>query len=195
MDLQLREWANSILCSLSSTPIQMAWGHVPNPGSPNPEQAENPQFRLVPNRFGRENSVPSFESQFGPSREVRFKYKPDGTRDGGVHQLWTVRGSTNDSTISNCALTQPDFEAQYKAGNLAFRIPLQMTGLGLIESIQDREILALHNATALQRAPLGISGHTNRSGNDGTITRLGWTAQNKSITMFAGEAYNVEMGI
>ncbi|SRR5260370_28003992 len=27
MDLQLREWANSILCSLSSTPIQMAWGH------------------------------------------------------------------------------------------------------------------------------------------------------------------------
>src|SRR5262249_14191225 len=42
---------------------------------------------------------------------------------------------------------------------------------------------------------LGISGHPNRSGNDGTITRFGWKAQNKSITMFAAEAYNVEMGI
>ena len=45
------------------------------------------------------------------------------------------------------------------------------------------------------RAPLGITGHPNRSGNDGTITRFGWKAQNKSITIFAGEAYNVEMGI
>ena len=168
---------------------------VPNPGSPNPEPAENPQFRLVPNRFGKQNTVPSFEAQFGPSREVRFKYKPDGTRDGGVHQLWTVRGIANDPTISNCALSQPDFETQYRAGNLAFRIPLQMTGLGLIESIQDREIMARHDATASLRAPLGIAGHPNRSGNDGTITRFGWKAQNKSITIFAGEAYNVEMGI
>ena len=168
---------------------------VPNPGDKTPRQAENPQFHLIPHRYGRQNAVPSFERQFGPIREVRFKHKPDGTPDGGVHQLWTVRGSTNDPTIPNCALTQPDFEAEYKAGNLAFRIPLQMTGLGLLESIQDREILAQHEATASLRAPLGISGHPNRSGNDGTITRFGWKAQNKSITIFAGEAYNVEMGI
>ncbi len=168
---------------------------VPNPGDPTPRPAENPQFHLIPRRYGRQNVIPSFEKQFGPIREVRFKHKPDGTPDGGVHQLWTVRGSTNDSTIPNCALTQPDFEKEYKAGNLAFRIPLQMTGLGLIESIQDREILAQHDATAALRAPLGITGHPNRSGNDGTITRFGWKAQNKSITIFAGEAYNVEMGI
>jgi hypothetical protein len=168
---------------------------VPNPADKIPRQAENPQFRLVPHRFSRQNVVPSFEKQYGPIREVRFKYKPDGTRDGGVHQLWTVRGSVNDPTIPNCALTQPDFETQLKAGNLAFRIPLQMTGLGLIESIQDREILAQHDATATLRGPLGIGGRPNRSGNDGTITRFGWKAQNKSITIFAGEAYNVEMGI
>src|SRR5450631_4352052 len=168
---------------------------VPNPGDKTPHQAENPQFRLVPHRYGRQNVVPHFEHQFGPIREVRFKHKPDGTPDGGVHQLWTVRGSTNDSTIPNCALTQPDFAAEEKAGNLAFRIPLQMLGLGLIESIQDREILGHHNATAALRASLGITGHPNRSGNDGTITRFGWKAQNKSITMFAAEAYNVEMGI
>jgi Di-haem oxidoreductase, putative peroxidase len=168
---------------------------VPNPADPVPQQAENPQFRLVPHRFGRLNIVPSFEQQYGPIREVRFKYKSDGTRDGGVHQLWTVRGSTNDPTIPNCALTQPDFEAQLRAHNLAFRIPLPMMGLGLIESIQDREILVQHDATAALRGPLGIEGHPNRSGNDGTITRFGWKAQNKSITIFAGEAYNVEMGI
>jgi CxxC motif-containing protein (DUF1111 family) len=51
------------------------------------------------------------------------------------------------------------------------------------------------NATASQRAALGIAGHPNRNGNDGTITRFGWKAQNKSLTVFAGEAYNVEMGI
>ncbi len=35
----------------------------------------------------------------------------------------------------------------------------------------------------------------NRSGNDGTITRFGWKAQNKSLLIFAGEAYNVEQGV
>src|SRR5262249_24547448 len=57
---------------------------VRNPGDLVPQQAENPQFRLVPHRFGRQNIVPSSEKQYGPIREVRFKYKPDGTRDGGV---------------------------------------------------------------------------------------------------------------
>ena len=42
---------------------------------------------------------------------------------------------------------------------------------------------------------LGITGHPNISGNDGTITRFGWKAQNKSVEVFAGEAYNVELGV
>ena len=40
-----------------------------------------------------------------------------------------------------------------------------------------------------------ISGQVNKNGNDGTVSRFGWKAQNKSLLMFAGEAYNVEMGI
>jgi len=168
---------------------------VPNPGDAHPLPAENPQFRLIPHRFGKQNVVPVFEEQFGPIREVRFKRNPDGTRDGGVHQLWVVTGIRTDPTIPNCAIKQPDFAAEFAKGNLSFRIPLQMLGLGLIESIQDAEILAHHNATAAQRAHFGITGHPNRSGNDGTITRFGWKAQNKSVTVFAGEAYNVEMGI
>jgi hypothetical protein len=168
---------------------------VPNPGQGTPMPPENPMFRLVPHRFGKQNVVPSFEEQFGPIREVRFKFKPDGTRDGSVHQLWVVTGINNDPTIKNCAIRQPDFAAELARGNLSFRIPLQLFGLGLIDSVQDREILDSHEDTAAQRAALGIAGHPNRSGNDNTITRFGWKAQNKSITMFAAEAYNVEMGI
>jgi CxxC motif-containing protein (DUF1111 family) len=43
--------------------------------------------------------------------------------------------------------------------------------------------------------PFGITGHENRNGNDGTLTRFGWKAQNKSLVIFSGEAYNVEQGV
>ncbi len=39
-----------------------------------------------------------------------------------------------------------------------------------------------------------FNGRPNRSGNDGTITKFGWKAQNKSLLMFAQEAYSVEVG-
>jgi len=159
------------------------------------QMAQNPQFDLVPHRFGRQNVVPSFEQQFGPIREVRFKFNPDGTRDGGVHALWTTRGDISDPNNTACDAVQPDFAQELANGNLSFRIPLQEFGLGLIESIEDIEILAHQTASASRRAALGITGHPNRSGNDGTITRFGWKAQNKSLAIFAGEAYNVEMGI
>ena len=55
--------------------------------------------------------------------------------------------------------------------------------------------MANENANLQDKKNLGISGHENRNGNDGTITRFGWKAQNKSLLLFAGEAYNVEMGI
>ena len=38
-------------------------------------------------------------------------------------------------------------------------------------------------------------GAANKNGNDGTIGRFGWKAQNKSLLVFSAEAYNVEMGI
>ena len=167
---------------------------VPNPGQGTPLPPENPMFRLVPRRFGKQNITPSFEKQFGPIRLVRFKRKPDGTPDGRARALWTVRGITKDPTLHDCELTQPDFEEELENGNLAFRIPLQLLGLGLIESVQDREILRLHDASASRRAMLGIAGHPNIA-TDGTTSRFGWKAQDKSITLLAGEAYNSAMGI
>src|SRR6185503_7945370 len=68
----------------------------------------------------------------------------------------------------------------------------------------DYVIVANQQATASSRSSLGILGrpnftlpspNPNRNGNDGTIARFGWKAQNKSILLFAGEAYNVEQGI
>jgi len=176
---------------------------VPNPQDPPSRQRapENPMFDLIPHRKGATNKVPSFITQYGSIREVRFASKPDGSPDGGVHQLFTVVGRSDvfpqgqDNTCTIQALPPTDFETQYSRGNLRFRIPLQLFGLGILDGIQDREILQRHRETAALRRALGISGVPNRSGNDGTIARFGWKAQNKSITMFAGEAYNVEMGV
>jgi len=147
---------------------------------------------LVAHRLGGTNFVPAFETPDGPFRETRFKYRPDGARDGGVHSLFTVQGR---SDAPDCVLRQPDFRAEVERHNIAFRIPLQLFGLGLIEAIQDKAIIASMNAERDRKRSLGIAGHPNVVANNGVISRFGWKAQNASITMFAGEAYNVEMGI
>ena len=172
---------------------------VPNPQDPVSlhKKPENPMFFLIPHRKGGQNYVPSFITQYGPIREVRFQRNPDGTPDGGVHALFSVVGRS-DVGAPGCTVAElppPDFETQFRRSNLSFRIPLQLFGLGLIESIQDQTIMNNSTSSARLRAPLGIGGTPNRSGNDGTITRFGWKAQNKSVAIFAGEAYNVEMGV
>jgi CxxC motif-containing protein (DUF1111 family) len=50
-------------------------------------------------------------------------------------------------------------------------------------------------ANRARKQDLGINGRPNTSGNDGTMTRFGWKGQNKSLEMFAGEAYTVEQGV
>ncbi len=147
---------------------------------------------IIAHRLGGTNTVPSFEDPSGAFRETRFKYKPDGDRDGGVHSLFTLQSR---SDAPNCRLSQPDYPLEVSQRNVAFRIPLQLFGLGLIESIQDKAIVANMRANQELKRDLGIEGHPNHVGNNGTISRFGWKAQNASITMFAGEAYNVEMGI
>src|SRR6266853_272856 len=143
---------------------------------------------------GATNTVPWFIVPTGPVREARF------VSDGGVHDLFVVAGRSDVSV--NCNITQPIFTPAGNAltgqggnRNIVFRIPTPTLGAGLIEAIPDSTILANMNANAAAKRQAGISGHPNRSGNDGTITRFGWKAQNKSLLIFSGEAYNVEMGI
>jgi LSD1 subclass zinc finger protein len=70
-----------------------------------------------------------------------------------------------------------------------------MFGAGLLENVSDSSLEEYFAASAAARKALGIKGRFNRSGNDGTITRFGWKAQNKSLLIFSGEAYNVEQGV
>ena len=162
----------------------------------------NPQVAIA-TAFGARNTVPSFLSANGPVREARFVKNPNGSPDGGVHALFVISGRV-DSTgnASGCNIAQEDFERQVRNRNVIFRIPSPVFGIGLMESIEDQTIVDNINANAAVKISLGIFGHVNHvsgngnnNGNDGTIARFGWKAQNKSGLLFAGEAYNVEMGI
>jgi CxxC motif-containing protein (DUF1111 family) len=161
-------------------------GTSPGPGG-NPPTV-NPQLAFGNSR----NAIPSFITANGPVREARFKRNPDGSADGGVHALFTISGR---SDAGACNINQPDFATQVSRGNVIFRIPTPVFGTGLIEAIPDTEILRNKAAFPDLKARLGITGRENRNGNDGTITRFGWKAQNKSLAIFAGEAYNVEQGV
>ena len=155
----------------------------------------NPQFANdFPHLQGALNPVDlsGFLSPNGPVREVRFVSNPDGTPDGGVHGIFTIAGRTD---AVGCHTAQPDFPSQLAAHNLVFRIPTPVFGAGFLENIPDESLVENLSADATEKQSLGISGHLNRSGNDGTITRFGWKAQNKSLLIFAGEAYNVEQGV
>ena len=109
-----------------------------------------------------------------------------------MHNLYTITGR---SDAPGCTVAQPDFVTAAHRNNLIFRIPTPVFGAGLIENIPDGVIIKNKNSDLAQKRRLGIDGRENRSGNDGSITRFGWKAQNKSLLMFSGEAYNVEMGV
>src|SRR5258707_12084588 len=141
-------------------------------------------------KFGAMNQIPPFIQPDGPVRVVRFRRDTNGGPDGGVHDLWVITGRSD--APAGCSITQPDFSNR---NNLSFRIPTPTFGLGLIEAIPDSALRANLAATAQRRRQLGIQGRFNVNGNDGTITRFGWKAQNKSLQLFSGEAYNVEMGV
>jgi CxxC motif-containing protein (DUF1111 family) len=166
--------------------------------------ALNPQFAFA-NQDGGTDAVPPFVTANGPVREARFIKNSDGTADGGVHALFTITGRPG---AEGCSLTQPDFAIELANRNVIFRIPTPVFGSGLIEMIPDSALLANQAANATAKSSLGIrgranfqvsgralTGQMNKNGNDGTIARFGWKAQNKSLLIFSGEAYNVEMGI
>jgi len=167
--------------------------------------ATNPQFAFA-SLNGGTDTVPPFITANGPVRETRYVQNADGSPDGGVHAIFTINGRTGSST--DCNMKQPDYATQLAANNVIFRIPTPTFGAGLIENIPDSAIIANATSNAPTKTSLGIrgrpnfqvsgrtiSGQTNNNGNDGTVARFGWKAQNKSLLLFAGEAYNVEMGI
>jgi CxxC motif-containing protein (DUF1111 family) len=143
--------------------------------------------------MGAQNVMPFFETMQGPTVVARFPYQSDlVTPDGHVHQLFTITGRTDAGT---CSIQQPDFNAASAESNLIFRQTTPFFGGGLIEIINDSDIIANMAANLTEKISLGISGTANISGDDGSVTRFGWKAQKRSLILFAGEAYNVEEGI
>jgi CxxC motif-containing protein (DUF1111 family) len=164
----------------------------------------NPQVAFA-KKDGGTDSVPYFITTDGPVREARFKFNSDGTRDGGVHNTATIKGRTG---ATGCDLAKPDFATQHANNNLIFRIPTPVFGAGLVEQIPDSVILENQADSSSTKMQLGIAGRpnlvvsgraitgsANNNGNDGTIARFGWKAQNQTLLLFSAEAYNVEMGI
>lgn len=159
--------------------------------------AVNPQFQFGSDGVAPDDAMPSFITADGPTREARFPFffNSNGTVDtsspnGGVEDIFTVTGR---SDAGGCSLAQPPFAEAVAAHNIIYRIPIPTFGDGLIENLDDSTLLK--NLAANLNNNFGIAGAFNHNGNDGTISRFGWKAQNKSLQMFAGEAYNVEMGI
>ncbi len=176
------------------------------PASGGSSPAQNPLIGVA-TLNGAKNIVPWFIAPNGPVREARFKRNANGTGDGEVHDLFVITGR---SDAVGCQIAQPSFlpagnplSGQAGNPNIIFRIPTPVFGAGLIEAIPDSAILANMKSNATVKTGMGIHGHANShlsgnvntSANDGTITRFGWKAQNKSLIMFSGEAYNVEMGV
>ncbi|HLW53297.1 MAG TPA: di-heme oxidoredictase family protein [Candidatus Angelobacter sp.] len=156
----------------------------------------NPQVTDA-NADGAQNTIPSFITSTGPVREVRFPFffNSNGTvntnaPNGGVEDLFTITGR---SDAGSCSLPQPSFALAQQTNNIIFRIPTPTFGAGLVENIDDSTLLA--NNASNNNNNVGVSGAFNHNGNDGTISRFGWKAQNKSLEIFAGEAYNVEQGV
>jgi CxxC motif-containing protein (DUF1111 family) len=159
--------------------------------------AVNPQFSFTSNGTAPKDTTPYFITANGPTLEARFPFffNNNGSvnysaPNGGVEDLFTVSGRSDAGT---CSLPQPSFNTAGSEGDLIFRIPTPTFGTGLIENLDDSTLL--NNQLTNNNNYLGISGTFNHNGNDGTISRFGWKAQNKSLHIFAGEAYNVEMGI
>ena len=109
-----------------------------------------------------------------------------------MHPLFVIAGHAD---ARGCDIKQEDFETQVARRNIIFRIPTPVFGAGLIEQILDSTLVGNLEKDSSTKKNLGISGRLNRNGNDGTVTRFGWKAQNKSLLIFSAEAYNVEMGI
>lgn len=161
--------------------------------------ANNLQFQVIANgvAVGSTNTIPSFITANGPTREARFPFffhnngNPNTSApNGGVEDLFTVSGRPD---AGSCSLSQPNFANAVATNNVIYRIPTPLFGAGLVENLDDSTLIAVQQAAAGNN--FGISGTFNHNGNDGTISRFGWKAQNKSLLTFAGEAYNVEMGI
>ena len=155
-----------------------------SPGMKSPQNPmPNPQVGLA-TLDGATNTVPSFISADGPVREARFVYnitKSGVTADGGVHGLYTITGRTDSN---GCLSRNRTLLRRWRGTTSSSAFPRPSTDW--VWSIHAGHILQANTPGAqAQRSRLGeFAVRFNTNGNDGTITRFGWKAQNKSLLIF-----------
>lgn len=144
---------------------------------------------------GALNEMPSFEAESGVMANARFPNVQSGNpyaiSAGFTQELFTITGR---SDAGSCDLQQPNFSDAQGSNNIINRIPLPMFGDGLMEIIPESQILSNQTAQCTNENSTGICGTANLAP-DGTISRFGWKAQERSALIFSAAAYNIEEGV
>src|SRR5262252_8562460 len=106
---------------------------------------------------GATNFMPFFESFTGAALNSRVLKQAGNLSvpDNQVHQVFTI---TARFDAGNCDIAQPDFIQASSDNNLGFRATLPVFGDGLIELINDRDIIGDRENQCAQEATTGICG-------------------------------------
>ena len=161
--------------------------NYPAPGGSSPPV--NPQV-AVATKAGATNTVPFFVVSSGPILHPFIKNNPDGSLGERIH-VYTITGRVD---APGCSLTQPDFDALNAAGSLSFHIPLQLYGLGLVQTIADSTLSNNLASQSDEKQALGIGGHLGPMAS-GNIGRFTFKAQSSSLLRDSAGAYAGEVGV
>jgi CxxC motif-containing protein (DUF1111 family) len=154
--------------------------------------ASNPLFSIY-QLDGATNTMPSFITTTSPVLVPRFPYQSDLiTPDGTVHQLFTIQGRKD---AVGCTLAQPNFATAASQNNLVFRQPIPLFGDGMIDLIQDTDIINGLNSNLTLKQSLGIGGAYNRITNDASVARFGWKASIKSLKEMVALEQTINKGV
>jgi len=147
------------------------------------------------------NGQPQPHSFFGPLLQS-ISRDPDITAEGELDVEYVeINGSFSDGQTYeliqpqyNLNITDPDGGP---APYFSSRMPQTITGLGLLEAIDDNDIAAKHDPDDTDGD--GISGRasvvTDPDDDEQKIGRFGWKATHASLKSFTADALNQDMGV
>jgi len=163
--------------------------------------ATNPQFLFTSNGVAPGNTMPSFITANGPTREARFPFYFNSKRLGntsnpnGEWRLYLPLRAARMPALAPAArrCRSPASLLPSLRTILSSGFPLRVFGAGLIENLDDSTLLSNQAKESQQRLWHFRHFQSQRQRRHHQPLRL--EGADKSLHIFAGEAYNVEMGI